>query len=110
MSNEDCIPCVSYTYTDLESSFWEDFTQATEVTNLFVWSFRGELIYAVVRFPGNWYDYNLAAASGLYRYTLTEKRLSGIEALADRSFQQRYITTGERKEIDICASSDAPNS
>ena len=46
------MPCATYTDPDLQNAFWEDFTQCDEVTNLFVWNFYGEIIYAAVYFPG----------------------------------------------------------
>lgn len=36
------IPCASYKNTDMLNAFWEGFTQALEVINLFVWSFCGD--------------------------------------------------------------------
>lgn len=36
-----------------------------EVTNLFVWNFKGEVFHEGINFPGSWPDSKLAYASGL---------------------------------------------
>ena len=43
--------CANYEDADMQSSYWEGFTQAVEVTNLFVWNFYGEVIFAALKFP-----------------------------------------------------------
>lgn len=46
------MPCADYTDTNLQNAYFEGFTQAVEVTNLFVFNFFGALIYAAVNYPG----------------------------------------------------------
>ena len=50
---------------NIQNAYWEGFSQSREVTNLFVWDFKGELIFAAVNYPGSWLDSRVAAASGL---------------------------------------------
>lgn len=64
----------------LQDTYWEGFTQENEVTNLFVWNFRRELIHAAVNFPESWHD------SSLYRPELHSKTPVGLALLADSAF------------------------
>ena len=80
------MPCVTYSDPPLQNAYWEGFTQAHEVTNLFVWNFHGELIHAAINFPGSWHDSRLAAVSGLHRPKLSEMTPSGFAILADSAF------------------------
>ena len=57
------MPCGTYTDPYVQNAYWEGFTQADEVTNLFVWNFRGELIHAGISYPGSWDDLKVATAS-----------------------------------------------
>jgi len=60
------MPCATSGDTDVQNAYWEGFTQAHEVTNLFVFNFFGEIIHAGINFPGSWHDSKVAATSGLY--------------------------------------------
>lgn len=60
------IPCAKYTDPLLENAIRKGFIKGHEVTNLFVWNFYGEIIYAAVNFPGSWNNSRLVAAEGLY--------------------------------------------
>lgn len=42
--------CANFTDVNLQKAYFEGFTQAVEVTNLFVFNFFGELIQAAVNF------------------------------------------------------------
>lgn len=77
--------CV-HTNPDLHNAFWEGFTQAHEVTNLFVWNFMGETEYSTVNFPGIWNDYMLEAASCLYSHRMMRDTPDGFALIADRAF------------------------
>jgi len=65
--------CADYTDPDLQNAYFEGFTQNVEVTNLFVWDFRGEIIHAALNFPGSWHDTKLAGVSGLYYPKLSDE-------------------------------------
>eukprot|EP00171_Calliarthron_tuberculosum_P023637 IDg23637t1 len=80
------MPCASYVDADLQNAYWEGFTQAVEVTNLFVWNFHGEIVYAALNFPGSWHDSKLAVESGLYVPHLTEHTPPGYAILGDSAF------------------------
>lgn len=60
------MPCVAYESNDLQHDFWEGFTQVTEVTNLLVFNFYGELMHTAINYPGSWHDSKVATASGFY--------------------------------------------
>lgn len=45
--------CPPYNDTDIQYAFWKGFIQSNEVTNLFVWHFRGELVHAAVNYSGS---------------------------------------------------------
>eukprot|EP00171_Calliarthron_tuberculosum_P001424 IDg1424t1 len=71
----------------------DGFTQAVEVTNLFVWSFEGMIIHAAVNYPGSWHDSKLAAASGLYFPKLSDSMTEpGFAILADSAFPRTERT------------------
>ncbi len=80
------MPCVCYGDDDIQNAFWEGFTQQHEVTNLLVWNFFGEIIFAALNFPGSWHDSKLGAASGLYRPMLTKHTPPGLALLGDSAF------------------------
>ena len=107
------MPCASYSDPDVQNAFWEGYTQAHEVTNLFVWNFYGELIFAAVNFPGSWHDSRVAAESGLYAPTLTEDTPTGFCVLADSAFPRTSaILEGKivrgRKANELGESSGVP--
>lgn len=80
------MPCATYTDNSLQNAYWERFTQAKEVTNLFIWNFHGELIHAAIEFPGSWHDSKVAACSVLYEPLLQDCSSPGFAVLADSAF------------------------
>lgn len=81
------MPCSEYLDTDLQNAFFEGYTEQVEVTILFVWNFRGELIHAAINFPGSWHDTELAAVSELYHPKLSDEYTRpGMAVLADSAF------------------------
>ena len=81
------MPCADYTNSYIQNAYFEGFTQAVEVTNLFVWDFNGELIHAAVNFPGSWHDNKLAGVSGLYYPELSDEMTPpGFAILGDSAF------------------------
>lgn len=44
------MPCVDYTYADLQNAFYKGCTHNVEGTNLVVWNLFGEIIHAVINF------------------------------------------------------------
>ena len=71
---------------NIQNAYCEGFTQSDEVTNLFVWDFKGELTFAAVNYPGSWHDSREAAASGLYYPNLVTATPSGLCIMADNAF------------------------
>ncbi|CDF40129.1 unnamed protein product [Chondrus crispus] len=45
--------CADFTNANLQNAYFEGYTQAVEVTNLFVFNFFRELIHAAVNYPGS---------------------------------------------------------
>lgn len=80
------MPCVSYTDPDIQNAHWEGFTQANEVSNLLVWNFHSELIFAALNSPGSWHDSRIAAESGFYGNMLMRHTPTGMTVLADSAF------------------------
>lgn len=64
--------CAYVTNPDFQNSYFEVFTQELEVTNLFVWKFKGELVHAQINFLCSWHDSRLAASSGLYYLKISD--------------------------------------
>jgi len=84
------MPCATHGQPLLENAYWEGFTQGHEVTNLFVWNFRGEIIHAAINFPGSWHDSKVAHASGLYHPKLSDAVTPrGFAILGDSAFPSR---------------------
>ena len=83
-----CMPCPSYVQPDLQNAYWEGFTQAHEVSNLFMWNFSGELIHAGIKFPGSWPDSRIASGSGLYCSLLMAQTQPGFAMFAESAFPQ----------------------
>jgi len=81
------MPCAIYTNPDLQNAYFEGFTQAVEVSNLFVWNFQGEIIHAAINFPGTFHDSRIASLSGLYYPKLSDKYTPpGYAILADSAY------------------------
>ena len=81
------MPCADYTDLDPQNVYFEGLTQNVEVTNLFVWNFFGEIIYASVNYPGSWHDTKLAGMSGLYFPKLSDEMTPpGMAILEDSAF------------------------
>jgi len=81
------MPCSTSGDRDVENAYWEGFTQAHEVTNLFVFNFYGEIIHAGINFPGSWHDSKVAATSKLYYPKLGDaKTPKGYCLLGDSAF------------------------
>ena len=77
----------------MQNEYFEGCTQHVEVTNLFVWNFKGEIIHAAMNFPGSWHDSKLATISGQYHYFLSDKLPRGMAILADSAFVTSMKTT-----------------
>lgn len=58
--------CADFQNLDLHNAYFEGYKKQVEVTNLFLWNFKGELIHAAMNFSGSWHDSILATVSGLY--------------------------------------------
>lgn len=80
------LPCADYTDSDVQNAFYEGYTTSVEVTNLFAFNFKGELIHAAVNFPGSYHDSRLANNSGLINPLLQEKTPRGYAILCDSAF------------------------
>lgn len=79
--------CADYVDTDIQNAYFEGYTQQDEVTNLFVFDFKGELIFAAVNYPGSWHDSKLASVSGLYHVKLADENTPpGMAILGDSAF------------------------
>ena len=81
------MPCAKYTNPNIQNAFFEGFTPGTEVTNLLVWNFKGEIIHAGINYPGSWHDSKDAAFSKLYvRLMNPDKLPPGCAILVDSAF------------------------
>lgn len=78
--------CADYTEPDVQNAFYEDYTCSVEVTNLFVFKFKGDIIHAAINFPGSWHDSKLATVSDLMHPFLSEKTPDEMALLADSAF------------------------
>lgn len=58
-------PCADYVDADTENSVYENYACTVDVTNFFVYSFKGEIIHASANYPGVCHDKKLANLSGL---------------------------------------------
>ena len=110
------MPCATYGDPTLNNAYWEGFTQAQEVSNLFVWNFFGEIVHAGVNFPGSWHDSRVAAASGLY-FTRLSDRITppGFCILGDSAFPRSTdVNNGKilraRKVNEMGSASGVPES
>eukprot|EP00171_Calliarthron_tuberculosum_P017290 IDg17290t1 len=90
--------CVKYSEPDIQNAYWEGFTQAAEITNLFVWDFRGLIIHAAVNYAGIWHDSRVTAQTGLYYPLLASRTPAGYALLAYSAFP-RAAKTLEGKTI-----------
>lgn len=81
-------PCSDYINCDIQNSYYEGYTTSVEVTNLFVYNFKGDLIHAALNFPGSWHDSRVAHFSGLIYPKLYDDELTpkGMAVLCDSSF------------------------
>ena len=109
------MPWATYADPKLQNAYWEGFTQGHEVTNLLVWNFYGEIIFAAVNFLGSWHDSRLAAAGGLYYPLLIEETPPGFAILGDSAFPRtdprlKGKIVRARKTNEIGPRSDAPHS
>lgn len=81
------MPCADYEDQDLQNGYYEGYTGSVEVTSIFVFNFRGEIIHAGVNFPGSWHDSKVVLASGLLLDRLSdEKTPRGKAILGDSAF------------------------
>jgi len=81
------MPCANSGDADVQNAYWEGFTQAQEVTNLFAFNFLGEIIHAGINFPGSWHDSKVAATSKLYYPKLGDSMTpKGYCLLGDSAF------------------------
>ena len=60
------MPCSVYIDEDIQKAFFEGYTQSVEVTNPFVWDFKGQIIHAGINFLGSSHDSRVPMESGLY--------------------------------------------
>ena len=95
--------CAYYTDIYLQNDYFEGFTHNVEVTNLFVWNFFGEIIYAAFNYPGSWHDTKLAGMSGLYFPKPSDEMTPpGMSILGDiyQHYQsyKRKGTTGQKEQ------------
>lgn len=56
------------------------------MTNLFVFNFKGETIYAKLNYPGLWHDVKLASDSVVVTPFLSEKNSVGNKVLGESAF------------------------
>ena len=78
------MPVAKYEVENLQNALWEGFIQAHEVTNVFVFSFDGTLIHAVINYPASWHDCKVAISSGFYYPRLSDEHTSpGYARLGD---------------------------
>lgn len=107
------MPCATFTEVNLQNNYFETFTKGVEVTNLFVFSFLGELRHAAVNHTGSWNDTTLAKAFGLYYKKLDDEyNYQGSAILDESAFVNnkkvpngkilRGIKTNESQDIRIC--------
>ena len=85
------------------------------MNNFFMRDFKSELIRAAINHPGNWYDSQLAAASGLYRPLLSSKTRPGFYIFGNSAFphsapvfEEKILT--ERKENEYGEGNSVPRS
>ena len=76
------MPCTRIRHINVQNAYEEGHTHAQEITNLFVWNFKGELIHAAVNYPGSWHNSRLAASSELYTPLLGHHTPHGYTVLA----------------------------
>ena len=110
------MPCAKFTDPNIQNAYFEGFTQGTEVTNLLVWNFKGEVIHAGINYPGSWHDSKVAAFSNLYSTLMNSSKLPpGYAILADSAFPR----TGNdlvgkivraRKDDEMGTGGDVPES
>lgn len=80
-------PCADYIDRDKRNAFFEGYTQCVEATNLFLYSFKGKIIQAVVNYPEDWHDSKLATFSGLLSPKLGDDMTPpGMAFLGDSAF------------------------
>lgn len=81
------MPCADYEDKDLQNAFYEGYTGNLEVTNIFVFNFRGEIIHSGVKFPGSWHGSKVVLESCLLIYKLSDERTPrGKAILGDSDF------------------------
>lgn len=80
-------PCADYINLNVQNAFSEGYTQRAEVTNVFVFNFKGELIFAAINFPGTWHDSEIADRTDLYHEKLSDRMTEpGMAILGDDVF------------------------
>ena len=80
------LPYADYVDTDIQNAYYEGYTMSVQVTNLFVFNFKGELIHAALNFPGSWHDSRVAHSSGLINPLLLVMTPRGLAILTDSAF------------------------
>ena len=81
---------------DVHNAYWEDFTQAKEVVNLFVWNFPSELLFAAIDYPGGWHDSKVAAASFLFDAARAKKTPANFSVLPESAFLAHLLPWKEK--------------
>lgn len=89
--DEERMPCLFYSNSNVQNAYWKGFKQAIEVSNLFVRNFHGELIFAALNYPGSWKDSRIAAESGLYGEILMKQTPIGMAVFAESTFLARHL-------------------
>ena len=75
--------CSAYDDTAIQNAFWEGFAHGNEVTSVFAWDFRVELIQAAMNYPGIWHDSRIATSPDLYRLRLESMTSSDFAVISD---------------------------
>lgn len=83
------LSCAEYVDAEHQNAYYEKWTLAGMVTNLFVFNFTAEISHAALNYPGFWYDSKLASASGVISSLLIDLTPSERAVLGDSAFSFR---------------------
>lgn len=101
---------VDYDDRDLQNAYYEEYIFSVEVTNLFVYNFRGELMHAEINYPGSWHDKKLAYASAVLFLNLGDDMTPhGYAILGDSAFVTRNMGGKVVQGRKTNETSDIPN-
>lgn len=95
--NGGWMPCAAYTDGDIQNAFYEGDTGNIEITNLFVFNLKGELIHAAINFLRSWHDSKVfESAELLHDRPLDENTAVGYAIREDSAFvSQAGVLHGE---------------